>query len=1064
MADAPNQQEAIVQEIIINLQNNGFAATAKNINSVKSLLSQLIAQDRNLAKSQNDLSKAVEKSTKLFTTMQSQVERSSKVVNKLSSIASNSLRSVTRMFADAFSGKVSSNGLQTLEKYNASLLKMSGLAKAFGGGMGNVQRSIEKLNRTTSLTKQSSSELFELYSNTMPTVSVGNFEKSMIRLSKATGGNVEIMKELIQTLGGLVEKYPALENAVVNLNSKNAEYLKNNITLLQLTGKISLAEYKRYSSAIALAGGYATAEEKQIAKTQEVFSNLKKQSERLALGAGKIFLPFVEKIASFVEQNGERISAFMDKIAEMGKGLIGFFSPLVGILSQVGSFISKHSTLFKVAGIAGGALLAGNKIKNLIMPRGSKSNPMYVKNADGLGEVSDAASAIKEGKGIASLASWGGKMFPMMAKMLPLLTNPIVIGAAVGIGAGYGIDYLMHGKEDAKRKKDMEENSLAFSKNEEKRKKQVGADSYNYAYAGDAMDKLDLNEGSNIYLKDYMQRMRTQMKAGIESRVASGERASGTSLVETSMPEESVGELNKKIKDKKDELKEREERLKEKQRGDITYQQYSLAKEDEKKYEKELDKYGGMEEIRNMSFSEQLQVPQDLIKMYETAKQIAAETKYSLDPSFISDLEEVEKIQGEIAANEDKRAVAQEKQRKLSQSQEALYQSQSGYLSTIVNQANLTGQIDREKVHNEYIYTKELLQKSIDSKKVLLATAQAELNNAIELGATEQVINDFKEETLRLSKGIASETEQMVADQKSLFNLYDTQLKNLSLQSAQTKSLISLAQNYAIGVGSSMNLQLKSFQASQKEIDMMNQKLSAINAEIASGAGNQLDLNNQRLDLENQIYQKQLDQASTVKSLRDGWVSAVGAMNTGAGAFSKIVMSQEKNTGSMLSMLGNKAVLTSMSGAMGRGMGYGKSEKLTIGGQIAGAHKGLAYETQADKLMGGQGGVRALEMGQRDYLMKSMENQTKQTMSKGGGALVFASDQMKSAAVEAGTMGYDASGLSASAGQNLNLPSVNVHIEVKDLDKLAQKISEKMGPALEQMASSIASKLTGGIR
>ena len=1008
MPDTPNQQEAIVQEIIINLQNNGFSATAKNINSVKSLLSQLIAQDRNLAKSQNDLSKAVEKSTKLFTTMQSQVERSSKVVNKLSSIASNSLRSVTRMFADAFSGKVSSNGLQTLEKYNASLLKMSGLAKAFGGGMGNVQRSIEKLNRTTSLTKQSSSELFELYSNTMPTVSVGNFEKSMIRLSKATGGNVEIMKELIQTLGGLVEKYPALENAVVNLNSANAEYLKNNITLLQLTGKISLAEYKRYSSAIALAGGYATAEEKQIAKTQEVFSNLKKQSERLALGAGKIFLPFIEKIASFIEQNGERISAFMDKIAEMGKVLITALSPLANMLISMGESIGKFAVKHPVIS----SVIAGGALAKAALPSGTRLNPMWVKSADG---------------GVGGIPGVGGVGGATLLKLG-------VIGASIGtiaLSVKSLVDKYSAGSQAA------EEAGITGMGAIDK----MGAGSL--VQGGWFHDKVLAKMG--LARQSVASMLEEGKGQSDENRKRQAENNSRKAIEELNMfggtntgGNRSLSEINEDINKAKGGMK-----------GYEQSSNYIAIKEGEnelKRQQEFVESQGG-----------ESNVDPAVLKEIEKTEDAILRRKESLELEF--------PIAAKMRGLEAERAVAMNEQRSLSQSQTAVLQSQSGYLSTIVTQMNLTGKIDREKLHNEYIYTKELLQKEIEGKQIILENIQQRLRDTKQTKENEQLINEMKTEEIKLTGEIASKTEKLSEKQKDIFRSYDEQLKNLSLQSAQTKSLISLAQNYAIGVGASMNLQLKSFQASQKEIDMMNQKLSAINEEIASGAGNQLDLNNQRLELENQIYQKQLDQASTVKSLRDGWVSAVGAMNTGAGAFSKIVMSQEKNTGSMLSMLGNKAVLTSMSGAMGRGMGYGKSEKLTIGGQIAGAHKGLAYETQADKLMGGQGGVRALEMGQRDFLIKSMEKQTKQTMSKGGGALVFANEQTKSAAVEAGTMGYDASGLSASAsGQNLNLPSVNVHIEVKDLDKLAQKISEKMGPALEQMASSIASKLTGGIR
>jgi hypothetical protein len=60
--------------------------------------------------------------------------------------------------------------------------------------------------------------------------------------------------------------------------------------------------------------------------------------------------------------------------------------------------------------------------------------------------------------------------------------------------------------------------------------------------------------------------------------------------------------------------------------------------------------------------------------------------------------------------------------------------------------------------------------------------------------------------------------------------------------------------------------------------------------------------------------------------------------------------------------------------------------------------------------------------------------------------------------------GYTAEGLALPADQKTMNLSTTVKIEINDLDKMAAKIIEKMGPALEQMATKIASNMTGGVR
>ena len=108
--------------------------------------------------------------------------------------------------------------------------------------------------------------------------------------------------------------------------------------------------------------------------------------------------------------------------------------------------------------------------------------------------------------------------------------------------------------------------------------------------------------------------------------------------------------------------------------------------------------------------------------------------------------------------------------------------------------------------------------------------------------------------------------------------------------------------------------------------------------------------------------------ASTTRAIRDGWISAIGAMNTGAGTFSKIVMDQTKNTAEAARALG--AIISSKTGAFGAGAGYARSERFTLGGEISGYYRGKGGPYRQWGPFGGRRHPRELEMGMRGGFMQ----------------------------------------------------------------------------------------------
>jgi len=213
-------------------------------------------------------------------------------------------------------------------------------------------------------------------------------------------------------------------------------------------------------------------------------------------------------------------------------------------------------------------------------------------------------------------------------------------------------------------------------------------------------------------------------------------------------------------------------------------------------------------------------------------------------------------------------------------------------------------------------------------------------------------------------------------------------------------STVSLMDNYAIGVGASAKVRMMEFEAHGKVVEKLKQERKLqekIIAGSSSGSEAATKAQTKLLEIEQEILSVQQQRAASVRALRDGWIGAISAMNTGAGRFSKIMFDQQKNTGAMLGMLGQSAVISSKTGKMGRGAGYKTSEQFSAYGGIKRGKKGFAYKTWLDDVMEsrypGYGSriLGGIEKGHREEMMmetsRMMQTSGDIAGSKGGTTL-----------------------------------------------------------------------------
>lgn len=281
----------------------------------------------------------------------------------------------------------------------------------------------------------------------------------------------------------------------------------------------------------------------------------------------------------------------------------------------------------------------------------------------------------------------------------------------------------------------------------------------------------------------------------------------------------------------------------------------------------------------------------------------------------------------------------------LTRIRELLPQRLSG-LEKEIKLQQLSGNINIQVVRQN----KEKVITSLNASKQLeenaLKLAKENLQLSIKNGESIATQNFYKSQMVDLSNKILDIDAQMLTVRIKTADVWDTQIAIAGQEASIAKQLVTLADNFAIGVGASAQMRMKAVGAIDREIYKMKQKEKELKRELALNQNN-AEARKKLLTLQGQMLSKQTEQASMLKTLRDGWVSAIGAMNTGAGRYTKIIMNAQKNTAAMIKMSG---VISSYSGSYSGG--YTGSAKFGLGGVRAargGVGGGLAYESHGGR-------------------------------------------------------------------------------------------------------------------
>jgi len=321
-------------------------------------------------------------------------------------------------------------------------------------------------------------------------------------------------------------------------------------------------------------------------------------------------------------------------------------------------------------------------------------------------------------------------------------------------------------------------------------------------------------------------------------------------------------------------------------------------------------------------------------------------------------------------------------------------ESAAGALASVFDQASVASAVQSTAIQS----MQSLLNDgtAIDPSQQVAAYENL-LEKLRELDSTGEI--DISDELLNMNVGMLTLAEQralvetelnrVLAERRNNYMIMSQSLSEISkisegelrraaAQSSLLATQVSLADNLAMGVGASAQMRFEQVDALQREIEIMREQQAMLQqqaqerAAAMRDAGHSekeiqavvYDLQTQRLEIEGKILQKQEQQASVTRTIRDGWVSAISAMMTGEGMFTKIVVDQNKRVGTMMSATEN-ATTGLRTGFAGRG--FTESQKYTVGG-ISGSNDGVTDGwgdalTTSSPLSGYMGTKSAADLG-----------------------------------------------------------------------------------------------------
>jgi len=970
-------REEIKQVLGLYLEMHGVSNTSQAIKDIAKNTSLLSGNTNDLEKKYGTLGKAIQVLSKEYANMHKSATISGKLHRKAIHELTASYGSLGKavggiarlgkslLLPASFAGAV-----KTTMAYEKSLLATSARVNRLGIGLRKLETSLMGVSSATGFARQETIELFQEFEKGMAYVNFGDFQNALQRIIKIVGANSGEAKKYIGTLSSLSQKYPILVKNIMKGGKALDGYSESMAKSLYLSNKLGTEEYRNIMSIIrgnrqlSQAGSRDYEEYQKHIKAMQAF---RRQVEKVALLFGRTLFPVLTRIGNWMEKNlqttGNWVSLLIKASLALGTVKVGmaaaggYFQGRIagGVLAGSiggGAAVSKVAA-GGMAGInpasvlgMGGAAYVAPKVGRLAKGMTNLKGAGILKSGGAAaigGTIAYAAGGALEKKfaeegryqaaGVAGVTKSAGAIAgaagtgAMIGTMIPVIGTAIgaVIGGVIGLIAQIddlevSISRLVEGKT----LKDFLEVPPEIAEE--------------LAKIGREVERLEsLKKVKKKVMEDPfdMEKYKQAMEfVKVAERKFDDARKKFDEGMTIKYKEEGKTWLSSDDFDK--ERKKRED-----EKGQINIR---IAK-----YQKDPVKY------------------KDHIKAEKNALDLKEEQLKVMIRTRVIEEEGNDKLRGATNALSSARAKAEgymemiRMQGLYSEKVTASYQAQVSLLSSIVELMGLTGQVDFSGLGGSF---KESLMFSFRAEEEAFKHLEQlvgaweikaeKLEAAKKVGNEGEITKAYDAEQLAL-KDIINKREELakigsmrIKSISAQAKAYDPLVRNVELQSQQLQKIVSLSSNYAIGVGATVKLRAKLYQMDTKLIETLHKQKRIQEEHMAmyqsiahtkEGKQGMLDAENKLLEISNKILDSHVRRAETVKALRDGWIGAISAMNTGAGTFTKILFTETQAMGSALRMAGDAAVLSGPSGALTSG--YRTSEQFSVWGQALQRSKGF---------------------------------------------------------------------------------------------------------------------------
>jgi hypothetical protein len=356
--------------------------------------------------------------------------------------------------------------------------------------------------------------------------------------------------------------------------------------------------------------------------------------------------------------------------------------------------------------------------------------------------------------------------------------------------------------------------------------------------------------------------------------------------------------------------------------------------------------------------------------------------------------------------------------------QTSLLSARKSYIDSLITKGNIEGGVSRGDVQGsinqavtDNAARKAMIQKALQSAEVAKnAVSESTLSEYYTNSAASKGKYISPEEAKKMAKESLQsgeyktkiQTEQVELEKElnllnkersdivlSILKQDQARLELIGQEVSLADSMISMMDNYAIGIGASVEMRMRSVEASMRELDVVKE-----NVKLAEDMVKKDPKNIEAQKALNELKQKELSITSSIadktKAMRDGWISAISASTQGQGMITKVMIDQNKNLGLGLKYL--KTTMSNVSGGTSRDgtrVGETQSQKYSVdqsGNLNILGGSGIGYTSDADKMFG----VDSMRMsqdvmsGNRSGLMNSINQNVAlkaRAAMQGGGAL-----------------------------------------------------------------------------